>query len=93
MERSGWILLRARGDKAAYPTLDIFPYATTSPVYLTVGGKPARSPEDARYFMAWIDRMKESVQRHGDWNTPAERDETIAMLERARAVYAQRATE
>ncbi len=50
VDRSGWLLLRARGDKAAYPILDIFPYATTSPIYLTVGGKPARSPEDARYF-------------------------------------------
>ena len=58
VDRSGWLLLRARGDKAAYPTLDIFPYATTSPVYLTVGGRPARSPEDARYFMSWIDRMQ-----------------------------------
>ncbi len=89
MERSGWLLLRARGDKAAYPTLDIFPYATTSPVYLTVGGKPARSAEDARYFMAWIDRMRESVRSAQGLEHDAEREETLAMLARARAEYAR----
>lgn len=92
VDRSGWLLLRARGDKAAYPTLDIFPYATTSPIYLTVGGKPARSPEDARYFMAWIDRMRAAVEAHQDWNTPGERRETLDMLARARAEYERRAT-
>jgi hypothetical protein len=90
VDRSGWLLLRARGDSAAYPTLDVFPYATTSPVYLTVGGRPARSPDDARYFMAWIDRMRAAVEAHKDWNADAERDETLAMLSRARAEYVRR---
>ena len=90
VDRSGWILLRARGDSAAYPTLDVFPYGTTSPVYLTVGGRPARSPGDARYFMAWIDRMRAAVEAHEDWNSDAERNETLAMLSRARAEYARR---
>jgi hypothetical protein len=93
VDRSGWLLLRARGDKASYPVLDIFPYATTSPIYLTVGGKPARSPEDARYFMVWIDRMRASVEAHKDWNTDTERRETLDMLARARAEYEQRARE
>jgi dipeptidyl aminopeptidase/acylaminoacyl peptidase len=90
VDRSGWILLRARGDSAAYPTLDVYPYATTSPVYLTVGGRPARSPEDARYFMAWIDRMRVAVEAHEAWNSDVERRETLEMLSRAHAEYARR---
>ena len=90
VDRSGWLLLRARGDKATYPILDVYPYATTSPVYLTVGGQPARSPEDARYFMSWIDRMRASVEGHRDWNTEAERQETLDMLAQARAEYERR---
>ncbi len=90
VDRSGWLLLRARGDKAAYPTLDVFPYATTSPIYLTVGGRPARSPEDARYFTAWIDRMRRTVEAFSDWNTDAERQETLDMLAKARAEYERR---
>jgi TolB protein len=93
VDRSGWVLLRARGDRPAYPTLDVFPYATTSPIYLTVGGQPARSAEDARYFMAWIDRMRASVEAHQDWNTEAERRETLDMLARARAEYQRRSAE
>ncbi|MBA3316790.1 MAG: CehA/McbA family metallohydrolase [Gemmatimonadales bacterium] len=91
VDRSGWVLLRARGDKARYPTLDIFPYATTSPIYLTVAGKPARSPEDARYFVRWIDRMRASVDAHEGWNSDAERVETLDLLARARAEYERRA--
>jgi hypothetical protein len=90
VDRSGWLLLRARGDKPTYPILDVYPYATTSPVYLTVGGLPARSPDDARYFMSWIDRMRASVEAHRDWNTDGERQETLDMLARARAEYERR---
>jgi hypothetical protein len=93
VDRSGWLLLRARGDKAAYPTLDVYPYATTSPVYLSVGGQPTRSPEDARYFMRWIDRMRVSVAAHRDWNTDGERGETLDMLARARAEFERRSQE
>jgi TolB protein len=93
VDRSGWLLLRARADGPAYPTLDVYPYATTSPVYLTVGGQPTRSPEDARYFIAWIDRMRASVESHRDWNSDAERRETLEMLAQARAEYERRSRE
>jgi TolB protein len=93
VDRSGWLLLRARGDKAAYPTLDVFPYATTSPVYLTVGGRRTRSTEDASYFIRWIDRIRASVEAHRDWNSEAERRETLEMLALARTEYERRSRE
>jgi TolB protein len=36
---SGWFLLRARSDRAIYPVLDLYPYATTGPIYVTVGAR------------------------------------------------------
>ncbi len=81
---SGWFLLRARSDRAIYPVLDLYPYATTSPVYVTVGGKPARSPVDAAYFVAWIDRLAAAARANADWNTVAERDHALG-LDRAGA--------
>jgi hypothetical protein len=93
VDRSGWLLLRARADKATYPILDVYPYATTSPVYLTVGDTPTRSPDDARYFMSWIDRMRSSVESHRDWNSQAERQETLDMLAQAHAEYERRSRE
>ena len=93
VDRSGWILLRARGDGARYPVLDLYPYATTSPVYLTVAGRPARSPSDAQFFVAWMDRTRAAVERHRDWNTEEERRDVLAMLARAREEYVRRAAE
>ncbi len=87
LARSGWCLLRAWSERAAYPILDIYPYATTSPIYITLGGAPPRSPEDAAYFVAWIDRIIENTLRHTGWNTAAEKQATLEILQKARAVY------
>ena len=47
--------------RSRHPVLDGYPFATTSPIYVTLGGAPVRSPADARYFEAWIDRVAEAV--------------------------------
>jgi TolB protein len=93
VDRSGWILLRARTDRAIYPVLDLYPYATTSPVYLSVGGRPARSRADAEFFVAWIDRMRSAVEAHQHWNTEEERRDVLETLARARSEYVRRAGE
>ncbi len=89
LRNSGWCLLRAVADRPAYPVLDIYPYATTSPVYVTVAGEHPHSPADAAYFLAWIDRIEESVHQHKEWNTEAERRAVEDTLSRARTVYQQ----
>ena len=88
---SGWYLARAHSDRSRHPVLDFYPFGTTSPVYVTVGGAPLRSPEDARYFIAWIDRVRGAVELHGGWNTSAEKAGVLALLAQARAVYEERA--
>jgi Tol biopolymer transport system component len=88
--RSGWILLRARSDRAMEPVLDLFPYATTSPIYLTVGGAPARSRADAEYFLAWLDRLRAAVEGHREWYGPAERRDALETVARARAEFERR---
>jgi len=89
--RSGWCLLRAWADKAEYPVLDIYPYATTSPIYVTVAGKPANSPEDANFFVSWIDRVADNARNHSGYNSAAEKDLVMKELEQARAIYALKA--
>ena len=90
VHQSGWYLLRARGSGPEYPVLDVYPYATTSPIYVTVGGQPVRSRADAEYFLAWIDRLEAAAQAHKDWNTDAERDSALTTIRRARAVFQER---
>ena len=85
---SGWLLLRA-WNKDAHPlVLDIYPYATTSPVYVTLDGKPARSAPDAAYFVRWLDRTIETSAARKDYNSEGEKTATLDYLKAARAVYA-----
>jgi len=87
---SGWCLLRAHSAGEHYPILDSTVYATTSPVYITVAGQAPRSPQDARYFMAWMDRVLEAAGAHPSWNSAAEKARVLEQLRAARAVYEAR---
>ncbi|MEO7038593.1 MAG: CehA/McbA family metallohydrolase [Gemmatimonadaceae bacterium] len=93
VDRSGWITLRAWSDHATPPILDIYPFATTSPVYLTVAGIPPRSPEDARFFIDWVDRLREGAERHAGWNSAGEKASVLELISRARAEFESRAYE
>jgi TolB protein len=87
MKESGWCVLRASSDAAEYPVLDNYVYATTSPVYVTVSGKAPRSPEDAKYFSAWIARTIDVTAHYPDWNSPAEKEYVLKRLAEAKAIY------
>jgi len=87
VERSGWYTLRAWGASSARPILDIYPFATTSPIYVSAGDSPVRSPNDARYFASWIDRLIEDARSHPGWNDAAESAEVLRQLDEAKAIY------
>jgi WD40 repeat protein len=87
LSRSGWCLLRAWSEKAEHPILDMYPYATTSPIYVTVAGSHPKPAEDAAYFIAWIDRMIDAAKSNQDWNTEAEKAAVLETLTSARRVY------
>jgi hypothetical protein len=93
LEKSGWCVLRAWSEKGEHPVLDIYPYATTSPIYVTLGDAPPRSAADAAYFVAWLDRVREAVETHQDWNTAAERASVMKSIADARAVLVGREKE
>jgi TolB protein len=87
LDASGWCVLRAFSDKAEYPILDLYPYATTSPVYLSMAGAPVRSATDAAYFVAWVDRLIAAARSNTSWNTQAEKESVLSMLREARKKY------
>jgi TolB protein len=92
-DRSGWYTLRAWSSSSVEPVLDIYPFATTSPIYVTVDGKPVRSAQDARYFEAWIDRVRAAAAAHPGWNDSAEKDGVLGRLDAAKAVFVRRESE
>ncbi|HYL64919.1 MAG TPA: CehA/McbA family metallohydrolase [Candidatus Methylomirabilis sp.] len=87
LTESGWCALRTFSDGAEYPVLDKYAYATTSPVYVTIGGQPPRSPQDAKYFAAWIGRTIDVTSNYPDWNSAAEKAYVLKRLEEAKAIY------
>jgi hypothetical protein len=87
LKDSGWCVARASSDAGRYPVLDTYVYATTSPVYVTIAGRKPHSPEDARYFAAWIDRMTDTTSAYPDWNNAAEKEGVLETLARAKAVF------
>jgi hypothetical protein len=84
---SGWCLLRAWSEQAEHPILDLYPYATTSPIYVSVEGSNLDHSRDAAYFAAWIDRLVQNAKANQDWNTAAEKNAVLELLESARKVY------
>jgi TolB protein len=88
LDTSGWCVLRAFSDKAEYPILDLYPYATTSPIYVNVAGTEVRNPEDASYFVVWMDRLISGAQSNTSWNTEDEKQSVLSMLQEAREKYA-----
>ncbi len=90
---SGWYVLRAWSEGAIEPVLDIYPYATTSPIYVTVAGRPVRNAGDADFFVRWIDRLEAAARAHGGWNDATEKAEVLGRLSAAREKFAERARE
>ncbi len=91
LSTSGWCVLRAFSDKAEYPILDLYPYATTSPVYVSVAGAPVRNAADAAYFVAWVDRLITAARSNTSWNTEAEKQSVLSLLQDARERYVKMA--
>ena len=86
----GWLLLRAWNEHSSPDIFDIYPYATTNAVFLTSPGAATHCGVDADYFMAWIDRLAAAARVHPDFNTAAERQETLEQIAAARKVFEQR---
>ena len=84
---SGWCLLRAFSDRAEYPVLDLYPYATTSPVYVDIPGAPLNSPADAGYFVAWMNRLIAAAESNPSWNNDKEKLSTLAKFREALKRY------
>lgn len=87
LERSGWLALRAWNPEPHPLVQDLYAYGTTNPVWVEMPGEPFPAMEDAAYFLRWLDRVIEDADSRSDYNTDAEREETLAWLRSARAVF------
>jgi Tol biopolymer transport system component len=87
ISESGWCVLRAWSERPEYPVMDGYAYATTSPVYVSIGDKQPKSPDDAKYFAAWIQKTIEVTDKYPDWNSAAEKELVMKRLREAKKIY------
>lgn len=87
---SSWVVLRAWSAHSQAPILDIYPYATTSPVYLVVGNRAQRSSSDIRFLMAWLDRLVKEVDKYPEFNSDAERQLVLEKIHAAKSEFTVR---
>jgi hypothetical protein len=80
-QRSGWVAARAI---FAGPDGHLR-QAHTSPVYITVDGKPTASKTDAEYMIRWIDRLVQVAQKPSRYQSDAE---SVAVPDRRAEVQA-----
>jgi TolB protein len=88
VDSGGWVILRAWNDGSDPQVLDLYPYATTSPIYLDLPGRPTSAAADAEYFTAWLDRVIADAESRTDFRNARERDATLSYLRDARNGFA-----
>lgn len=93
VSESGWITLQVSSARPIHPIDDVYPQATTNPVWVLVGKRPVRSAESARYFIRWIDKLTNMAKEHAGWRSAAETEHVLGQFLEARKVYERLAAE
>lgn len=78
----GWIAARAFEKDTPSPR-----YAQTSPIYLTKQGQSAINPDDARYFIQWLEREVALYRNETRFRSAAHRKAMLDLFESALAIY------
>jgi len=83
---SGWIAARVSGPGKVHLLTDSYVYAHTNPVWLVKGGTKPSSPEDAEYFVKWMDKALEQIQGRTFFNDK-EKTAVVAVYTKAREEF------
>ena len=90
VSQSSWVALRVRGldDRRVF---DGPAFAHTSPVYVSVAGRPIVSPHDAAFFVDWIEQMLRVVGARNRYARPEDRQEVERLFRKAQSEYKKQA--
>ena len=91
IEGSTWIAARASSPVRLPYNQAIPVFAHTSPIYVEVPGHPIYSPEDAAYFARQCEGALEWVKTRAHVLEESQRQEMIALFEKARNIYLEMA--
>lgn len=83
-----WIAARVSGPQKTHLVTDGYVYAHSNPVWLTREGRKPSSPEDARYFVHWMDDALRLIPQRAFY-TPEQKSQTIEVYQKARRTFLQ----
>lgn len=83
----GWILLRAWNSSAQPEVQDIYPYASTNPIYIDGSDKSDREMVAGKYFLKWLVRLETLTNASDAFRNEAERSAIIEDIRKARLFY------
>lgn len=87
LRENGWILFRVYNAGPHPDVFDVYPYASTNPVYIYNGVPNAKSAASAAYFLRWIDRVEKMTKETPNFRKEEERALVLKDMTAARAFY------
>ncbi|MGH9718636.1 MAG: CehA/McbA family metallohydrolase [Bryobacteraceae bacterium] len=87
IDRSSWIALRALGPRHRLVLNDTQAYAHTSPVYVTVAGRPIRVADDVRFYREWVERLVARTEKNTRFASAERKAEVLALFRKGLAWY------
>ena len=90
---SGWMAARVWGPEHPLVVNNPELFAHTTPVYLTVGGRPYADPEALEYFLEEFQGMRRTSLAGGSFESLHQQREVLGQLAEAEKIYRQRLEE
>jgi len=87
INESAWAAARVLGERSELVRNDSQLFAHTSPVYVSLHGRPVVIEEDVRIILEWIDRLMADVRESPRFSQESQRREVLEIFERGRQYY------
>lgn len=83
---TGWLLLRAWSENAHPDLPDLYPYASTNPIYIQSNMKNAQQKQAAEYFLKWVTRIESKINDLV-FRSDVEKNSVVSDIKNAKAFY------
>lgn len=87
LRENGWVLLRVYNSGPHPDVFDVYPYASTNPVFIHQGKPSSTAYSSAVWFIRWIERLEKMAKENPNFRNEAERAEVLKDMAAARAYY------
>lgn len=87
LRENGWILFRVYNAGPHPDVFDVYPYASTNPIYIYNGVPNSKAAASAAYFGKWIDRVEKMTKETPNFRNEEERALVLKDMTAARAYY------